>query len=427
MNSKTTRDRVFTVFCLVGAAVGIGAGCGGATESSSEASDVAAAELASPDIVISQVYGGGGNSGAPFANDFVELFNRGATAVAVDGWSVQYASASGSSWAKADLAGTIRAGGHYLVELAAGTSGGASLPTPDATGAMNMSGTSGTVALVTSQTLLTCGGSTKCLPNASVRDFVGYGAAVQFEGSAAAPALTSTTAAFRGGNGCTDTDDNAADFAAAAPAPRTSSSATATCGGTGDAGAGDTGTTDTGSSDGTPTRRACTGSFGSAMSTSFGRLDGFLVSIIDPGQGSSCNGDSSHVHLQVQMNGAVYDVAVNIDSSTGSPDVDFSKTTHALVGGAWSEGWHTQDKLDYAADLGVHSGSFTSMTPTQLTNEVVSDLATVNHISVFMTGYSSQGGHLVHREGSSHDGALVLQPLSGAPQYLLFHFADQTF
>src|SRR5437763_506681 len=32
-------------------------------------------------IVVSQVYGGGGNSGATFQNDFVELFNAGATAV----------------------------------------------------------------------------------------------------------------------------------------------------------------------------------------------------------------------------------------------------------------------------------------------------------------------------------------------------------
>lgn len=32
---------------------------------------------ASPDLVISQVYGGGGNSGAPYTHDFIELFNRG--------------------------------------------------------------------------------------------------------------------------------------------------------------------------------------------------------------------------------------------------------------------------------------------------------------------------------------------------------------
>src|SRR5437660_8465415 len=40
-------------------------------------------------IVISQVYGGGGNSGATLKNDFIELYNRGTTAVNASGWSVQ--------------------------------------------------------------------------------------------------------------------------------------------------------------------------------------------------------------------------------------------------------------------------------------------------------------------------------------------------
>ena len=56
-------------------------------------------------IVISQVYGGGGNTGATLRNDFVELFNRGNAAVNIGGWTVQYASASGSSWDRAMLAG----------------------------------------------------------------------------------------------------------------------------------------------------------------------------------------------------------------------------------------------------------------------------------------------------------------------------------
>ena len=58
---------------------------------------VPAAQSASPNVVVSQVFAGGGNAGAPFANDFVELFNRGASAVDVSGWTLQYASASGST------------------------------------------------------------------------------------------------------------------------------------------------------------------------------------------------------------------------------------------------------------------------------------------------------------------------------------------
>ncbi len=57
---------------------------------------VSTTQATSPDIVISQVYGGGGNSGAPLKNDFVELFNRGTTSVSLSGWSIQYASATGT-------------------------------------------------------------------------------------------------------------------------------------------------------------------------------------------------------------------------------------------------------------------------------------------------------------------------------------------
>ena len=73
----------------------------------------------SDSIVISQVYGGGGNTGAPYTNDYVELFNRGAVPVSLTGWSVQYASASGTGNFGANpvvtLSGTVPAGGYYLV------------------------------------------------------------------------------------------------------------------------------------------------------------------------------------------------------------------------------------------------------------------------------------------------------------------------
>jgi len=51
-----------------------------------------AARSASSDMVVSQVYAGGGNSGATYTNDFVELFNRGSAAVDLSTWSIQYAS-----------------------------------------------------------------------------------------------------------------------------------------------------------------------------------------------------------------------------------------------------------------------------------------------------------------------------------------------
>lgn len=386
----------------------------------------------SPDIVISQLYGGGGNTGGQFTHDFVELFNRSASSVSVTGWTVQYASATGNSWAAASLSGTIPAGGYYLVQLAAGSGTAAALPTPDATGTMNMSGTSGKVALVSNQTLLSCGSGVACLPNATIHDLVGYGSADNFEGSGAAPTQSNTTAGFRAGGGCTDTNSNAADFTTAAPAPRNSASPHNLCstGGTPDAGVADAGGTPdaTTSGDGTPTRLPCTSTFGSAMSATFGRLDGFLVSIVNPNTTTSCRGDDNHIHLQVQVNGGIEDIAVNVASTSGNPDLDFLTVNAPLKGGAWTEGWHTTGQaLDYPTSLGVHSGSFTEENLTQLTTLVDNAIANANHVSIFTTGFDPTGGHLVHREGSNHDGAIVINPTTSNPTYLLFHFTTQSF
>ena len=170
-------------------------------------------------VTISEVYGGGGNSGATLTNDYVELHNRTASAIDVTGWSVQYASAAGTTWQVTALSGTIAAGGYYLVQEAAGAGGTTPLPTPDATGSIAMSATAGKVALVTTAAALT--GS---CPLASTHDFVGYGTANCFEGTGPTGTLSNTTAAIRAGNGNTDTDNNAADFTVGAPAPQNSGS-----------------------------------------------------------------------------------------------------------------------------------------------------------------------------------------------------------
>jgi predicted extracellular nuclease len=186
-------------------------------------------------IVISQVYGGGGNTSAPFTNDFVELFNPTTTTMSLTGMSVQYASASGTGNFAANgvvaLSGSIAPGHHYLVQQAGGATG-SPLPTPDATGTVNMSATAGKVVVASTTTGLACnGGSTPCDAGqlAQIVDLVGYGSANFFEGAGAAPTLSNTTAGLRAANGCTDTDSNAADFTAGAPAPRNTASAATPC------------------------------------------------------------------------------------------------------------------------------------------------------------------------------------------------------
>lgn len=172
-------------------------------------------------IVISQVYGGGGNSGAELKNDFIELYNPTDKAVSLDGWKVRYASASASGDLATtknitDLKGTIPANGYFLIQQAAGTGGTKALPAPDALGTLTLGAASGKIDLVNSA-------------GASV-DMVGFGEATAYEGSGPAGLLSASLAAVRktatgapeGSRGL-DTDNNANDFVVQTPDPRNSS------------------------------------------------------------------------------------------------------------------------------------------------------------------------------------------------------------
>ncbi len=191
----------------------------------------------SPDLVISQVYGGGGNSGATLTNDYVEIFNRGAAPVSLGGKSVQYASATGtgnfgSSASQLTVLPvvTLSPGQYFLVQEAGGTTG-SPLPAADAVGTINMSATAGKVALVNSTASLGCNGSsTPCSGSqlALIIDLVGFGGANFSEGTPA-PVISATLAALRAGSGCTDTDNNGSDFTAQLPAPRNTSTPTHSC------------------------------------------------------------------------------------------------------------------------------------------------------------------------------------------------------
>ena len=178
-------------------------------------------------IVVAQLYAAGGNSGASYTNDYVELFNRGSSAVSITGWTLQYASATGTVWASTALSGSVPAGGHYLVQLASSGANGSALPTADATGTSNLAMSGGKVQIVNA--------------GSSVEDLVGWGSATLYEGTAAAPALTATTALMRAGSSCTDADDNSSDFTTGAPNPLNSSASNAACSSGGGGGGGGTG------------------------------------------------------------------------------------------------------------------------------------------------------------------------------------------
>ncbi len=154
------------------------------------------------DVVINEVYGGGGNSGATLTHDFIELFNPTDEAIELTGMTVEYFSAGGNSGGSLVLNGSIPAQGHFLINMAEGN-GGEVTPAADATGQVNMAGKNGAVRLSDA--------------DGTETDLVGFGNANLSEGGAT-PALSNTTSAQRSPEGV-DTDDNAADFTVGAPSP----------------------------------------------------------------------------------------------------------------------------------------------------------------------------------------------------------------
>jgi hypothetical protein len=178
---------------------------------------------ATAQVVINEVYGGGGNSGAPYSNDFIELYNNGTTPVNLTGWSVQYTSATGPSpvtanWAVTNLTGTIQPGGFFLIQQAAGTTPTTALPTPDVTGTIGMGSTAGKVILCNVTTPQTGTNPT----GTAIVDKVGYGATANSFETAPAPAPSNTTSISRTPIG-NDTDNNSTNFIASSPTPLNSS------------------------------------------------------------------------------------------------------------------------------------------------------------------------------------------------------------
>jgi len=182
------------------------------------------------------------------------------------------------------------------------------------------------------------------------------------------------------------------------------------------------------STDGTPTYTSTctplTDQVGTALNSKHGRLDGYLAYVLPQGGAASCNGDDSHVHLQVRMKGDIYDVAVDIGTFTG--DSNLYEADMPLPEGAWSEGWHNVG-LSYT-QLGLHSSQFTPEDPTTLGQKIQSELANANHISIFGDSYPQGNGcHDVHYENGTEDGALVIDPLSPSAHIMFFRFSTQSF
>ena len=181
----------------------------------------AEANPAGTDLVISEVYGAGGNTGAVLKADFVEVFNPTDDPIDLLGTYVSYRSATGGLGGSVALRGTLPAAGRYLVQMSAAGTNGADLPAPDrvASPAISMAASGG-------QVLLTDGFG----PFTQLGDLAGADGIIDMAGldasasgansfeTAAGPAATATQSANRAADGA-DTDDNSADYSLAAPTP----------------------------------------------------------------------------------------------------------------------------------------------------------------------------------------------------------------
>lgn len=174
----------------------------------------------------------------------------------------------------------------------------------------------------------------------------------------------------------------------------------------------------------------CASTFGAALTTGFGRIDGTIYAVQKPSDTQCTMPNSDHVVLQVLMNGAVYRMVVNVQGSGADTRIWYVKLAHALPAPAYAEGWHADAQLDYVTTLDAHTTSpFQPFTMDPLVTELAGELHVGDPISVYATVGAGrpESAHLVHRNATNQDGAIVLAPSSATPSFLLFHFADQTF
>jgi hypothetical protein len=175
----------------------------------------------------------------------------------------------------------------------------------------------------------------------------------------------------------------------------------------------------------------CADTFGASLTTGFGRIDGIVYAVQKPSDTQCVMPNSDHVVLQVLMSGAVYRMVINVSGSGADPKIRYQKIAHALPAPAFAEGWHAAAPLDYVTTLGVHTtdAAFTAYDLAPLVTELASELHVGDPISVYATVGTGrpESAHLVHRNKTDEDGAVVLAPSSASPSMLVFHFADQTF
>ena len=154
-------------------------------------------------VVINEVYGGGGNKGAEFDSDFVELYNPTDQPIDVTGWKIEQRAVNNNVGNTHTLTGVVPAKSTFLITSTPGSNGDAITDSDDTTATFNFSG-KGAIAVLLDA-------------NNTEVDLLGWGGASRAEGTAAAGTANATS--IQRTTLGVDTDNNAADFVVAAPTP----------------------------------------------------------------------------------------------------------------------------------------------------------------------------------------------------------------
>lgn len=172
----------------------------------------------------------------------------------------------------------------------------------------------------------------------------------------------------------------------------------------------------------------CVSTFGQAIGTvGFARFDGTVIAVLAPGNKTCTAPNSTHLVLELSFSGAVYRMVVDVDDTAATGTIHAHTIQHAMIGGPWQDGWHAVP-LDYVTDLGQKASDFTSTKTADAVAAITAALDLGAHVSVFATAQGeNDSAHLVHRNLTNQDGAIVVGVDGASPTWLLFSFSDQSF
>jgi hypothetical protein len=179
---------------------------------------------------------------------------------------------------------------------------------------------------------------------------------------------------------------------------------------------------------GTDKSAGCVATFGTAIgAVGFARFDGTVVAVLAPGNKTCTAPNATHLVVEMTFSGAVYRMVVDVNDQVSAGTIRAHTLNHAMVGGAWSDGWHAVP-LDYPGTFGLHDRDFLSESTADAVASVTAALEPGAHVSVFATAQGeNDSAHLVHRNLTNQDGAIVVDVDSASPTWLLLSFSDQTF